>query len=628
MRGWVGALLAAGVLVLVPATPAVAAGDGLDIEHVEVAPDGQVDVLVSVTDPAGAGALRDVTVDLDQSAVPARTAAVEPGAVRRTAVLALDVSRSMRGAPIIAARRAALAFLDAAPADVGVGLVAFAGDVEVLEAPTLDRAALADQVRALRLAGGTHLYDAVGEALRVAGEDGARSVLLLTDGKDAGSSSTLAATAATLASGSTALHVVALEQGPRQRARLARLARAGGGDVVDAADPAALARAFAARAEALGQQVVVSFDRPPSVTGDTELEVRGTVRSRTLRDSALASLGSAAAERGAPAVVPAPAPLVGSSALWLGVAGLGAGLAALLGVLLAGRSRGLDARERLAVYLGESEATPRSAVSLAGVRHSALSVVATLFRGDREERLAVRLTGAGVAITTAEWILLDAAVAVAAGFVGLVLGGGGLLVVLLVLGAVAPWVWLRWRYGRRLRAFAAQLPETLTLVSGGLSAGLSFAQALDGVVREGQEPVASELQRALVEQRLGVGIEDALDAVAVRMGSADFAWVVMATRIQREVGGNLAELLTTVAETLREREYLRRQVHTLASEGRLSGWILGALPVVMFGYLVTTNRDFVAPLWTQPLGLLLSAGALALLALGAWSMSKLAKVEI
>ena len=147
-------------------------------------------------------------------------------------------------------------------------------------------------------------------------------------------------------------------------------------------------------------------------------------------------------------------------------------------------------------------------------------------------------------------------------------------------GIVLPWIYLKWRHRRRLSAFNAQLAETLGLMAGGLQAGLSLPQAVDSVVREGNEPMAGELRRALVEQRLGVDITDALEGVGERMESEDFGWVVMAIRIQREVGGNLAEILHTVADTLREREYLRRQVRALSAEGRLSGYILAGLPVV------------------------------------------------
>ena len=110
------------------------------------------------------------------------------------------------------------------------------------------------------------------------------------------------------------------------------------------------------------------------------------------------------------------------------------------------------------------------------------------------------------------------------------------------------------------------------------------------MVREGQEPIAGEFKRVLVETRLGVPLEDALDGVAERMDSKDFEWVVMAIRIQREVGGNLAELLNNVAATLRERDYLRRQVQTMSAEGKLSGYILGGLPPAMLVYMLLVQR--------------------------------------
>jgi tight adherence protein B len=102
----------------------------------------------------------------------------------------------------------------------------------------------------------------------------------------------------------------------------------------------------------------------------------------------------------------------------------------------------------------------------------------------------------------------------------------------------------------------------------------------------------------------------------------------MAVRIQREVGGNLVEILTTVSDTLREREYLRRQVLTLSAEGRLSAWILGLLPVVMFAYMLIGNRDFVRPLYTVPLGMAFLGAAALMLAIGVFVMSRMVKVEV
>ena len=148
----------------------------------------------------------------------------------------------------------------------------------------------------------------------------------------------------------------------------------------------------------------------------------------------------------------------------------------------------------------------------------------------------------------------------------------------------------------------AALPDTLQLMAGSLSAGYSMPQAVDTVVREANPPISTEFNRALVETRLGVDLEDALDGIADRMESVDFAWVVMAIRIQREVGGNLAEVLTTVAATLRERERLRRQVQVLSAEGRLSAWILGGLPIVFALYLLLVRPDYLLPMVQNVLG--------------------------
>jgi tight adherence protein B len=165
-------------------------------------------------------------------------------------------------------------------------------------------------------------------------------------------------------------------------------------------------------------------------------------------------------------------------------------------------------------------------------------------------------------------------------------------------------------------------------MSGALSAGLSLAQAVDTVVREGSDPIAGEFRRALMEARLGVEIETALEGIAERMESKDFEWVVMAIRIQREVGGNLSELLTTVAATIREREYLERQVLALSAEGRLSVWILGGLPPAFLVYLMLTNRTYLEPLVSTPLGWIMLGGMVVMLVVGIVWMKKLVKVEV
>jgi tight adherence protein B len=140
--------------------------------------------------------------------------------------------------------------------------------------------------------------------------------------------------------------------------------------------------------------------------------------------------------------------------------------------------------------------------------------------------------------------------------------------------------------------------------------------------------MSTEFNRALIENRLGVPLEEALDGVADRMGSQDFRWVVMAIRIQREVGGNLSEILATVAATLRERDRLRRQVRVLSAEGRLSAWILGAMPPVFAAYLLMTRPGYVRPLFHDSLGIAMLLVAVGLMIVGVFWLRKVVKVEV
>ncbi|RLV49150.1 type II secretion system protein F [Nocardioides mangrovicus] len=247
-----------------------------------------------------------------------------------------------------------------------------------------------------------------------------------------------------------------------------------------------------------------------------------------------------------------------------------------------------------------------------------------------EAKIAKRLEGSGHSMKPAEWVLLHAGMVVGSALFWILLSGGRLpfMIVGIVIGVFVPWIYLGFKRSRRLKAFESMLPDTLQLMSSSLSAGLSLAQSVDTIVREGAEPVSSEFRRVVVESRLGVALEDAMQGVAERMESKDFEWVVMAIRIQREVGGNLAELLLTVAATLREREYIRRHVRALAAEGRLSMYVLGGLPPVFLLYLALTKWTYVKPLFTSGIGYVLLGAISILLSVGVFWMSKVSKVEL
>jgi tight adherence protein B len=246
-----------------------------------------------------------------------------------------------------------------------------------------------------------------------------------------------------------------------------------------------------------------------------------------------------------------------------------------------------------------------------------------------EAVLATRLEAAALPLRAPEWLVLHAGAAAGGGVLLLALSGGGLPAATfgLFVGLVGPWLVLTVRQGRREKAFLAQLPDTLQLMSGSLKAGHSMLQAVDTAVRQTEAPMAAELHRALVESQLGVPMEDALERIGDRLRSDDFSWVVMAIRIQRDVGGNLAQLLTSVAGTLRERERLRGQVDVLSAEGKLSGIILGLLPVGFAAYLLVARPGYLAPL-LSPLGLMMLLAAVVLLVVGGLWVAKVVAVEV
>jgi tight adherence protein B len=177
------------------------------------------------------------------------------------------------------------------------------------------------------------------------------------------------------------------------------------------------------------------------------------------------------------------------------------------------------------------------------------------------------------------------------------------LVVALLVG-IGPVIGLHRRRRSRLREFQVQLPGTLNLLSGSMRAGFSFAQGLESVANEATQPTRRELQRVFTESRLGRPIEDALEDSAQRMASVDLMWAVMAIRIQREVGGNLAELLDTVADTMTQRERLRLEIRALTAEGRFSGWILGLFPVAFAGVLYLVQPDYMSVLFQEAIGII------------------------
>src|SRR5580704_15230249 len=293
-----------------------------------------------------------------------------------------------------------------------------------------------------------------------------------------------------------------------------------------------------------------------------------------------------------------------------------------------------EVSKRLSQYGGE-EAAPQV------VRPSSGNPVRDLFtsmsdalnpvlaRTSYTGQLAEDLQKADLRLKTSEWILGQAGLGIGIGVI-LAVRFSNLLWLLVGIGAslFGSGLYLRFRQGRRRRAFERQLGETIILLSNALKAGYSFAQAMSTVSRSAGPPIGDEFNRATREIALGISVDDALNHMVARNKSEDFDLMVTAVQIQRVVGGNLAEILDTIAFTIRERVRIQGEIRTLTAQARASGWIITILPIALAGFLALISPTYFDPMITDPLGHIMLGIAIFSIAVGAVAIQKIVKIEV
>lgn len=189
-------------------------------------------------------------------------------------------------------------------------------------------------------------------------------------------------------------------------------------------------------------------------------------------------------------------------------------------------------------------------------------------------------------------------------------------------------LWIRVRIQKRLKAFTEQLGDCLTTVANALRAGYSFQQAMDVVAREMEPPMSTEFERVSTDVAMGVALEDALEQMNKRVGSPDYDLVVTAVLIQREIGGNLAQILDTISETISERIRMKREINALTAQGRFSAWVLIVLPFVVGAFCFVFNHDQTMMLVTEESGRIALAAALILEVLGFFVIRRIVDIEV
>jgi tight adherence protein B len=545
-------------------------------------------------------------------------------------VLALDTSDSVHGAPLQAAVAAAQAFVSSLPSAVPVGLITFSDQVRVLNPITTDHSAVLQALAHVSdTQKGTALYDAISLAAGLVSGTAQHNLILLTDGTDFGSTHDIASAEDAATGARMAVFSFGLQGHATNFPALEQISHDTGGAFLPATT-ADLSQLYTDLSAKLARQYVVLY-RSTSPAG---VQVSITVETPIGSDTSFVLI-----PRAVPPPVPGRAPsrwnFSGTEALVSTLALCFAALFLLLVMSMGARGRASRDRElarRMSLSQSGIESSdptvrpdhpiwiPEPVVAVAQRLAEVSGISASLDR---------KLERAGLPVRPGE-ILAGSALAAMFGALlgGILLRSAIFAPVFAVPAAAVPFLWLNRRVTKRINRLDAQLPDVLMILASSLRAGHSFLQALDSVAKEIGDPASPEFTRVVAEIRLGRKFEDAMNGMAERIGTEEFKWAVMAVNVQHEVGGNLAEILDILAETVRERQVVRRQVKVLAAEGVLSMRILTVLPFLLVAYIVKVNPSYMRLLWTTRLGWVMIAAASILMAIGTLWARRVVKIDV
>jgi tight adherence protein B len=614
------ARLAAAAAAVAACVPAAATAADLEVAPVARLPFPERGYVVSL--PA-ATALDTSRLTVRENGVPVRDLRVGPLAasgLRYGVVLAVDASESMAGRPFAAALAAARGFLRHRRTGEELGLVTFNGEVSVLTAPTRNGRVLAGALRTPPdLAYGTRIYDGLDRSLDLLARAriSAGSVVLLSDGADLGSAHGLDDVVAAARRQRVRIFTVGLRSGAFDPAALRSIALRTGGSYSEARSAEELGPIYEALGRRLGSEYLLHYrsDARPEARVDVHVAVAGAGESTLFYVAPTPT-------RAAPYHRSAVSRFVLSSASLAVVAVLFAALVAAAATLV-----GRGPKRSHVARIGQFARTEPNAPADPELAPLARALPAARYTHGWWAQLERDLEVARIARTPRQ----IAAVTGASSFALAVL-----LVlfspVLALLGLLAPPLVarsvIRWKLKRLRDEFADQLPAALQVLASALRAGHSFSGALGVVVENTHEPARSELRRVEHDDQLGVAPEVAIRRMAERMASRDLEQVALLAELQRTAGGNSAEVLDTVVETIRQRGELRRLVRSLTAQGRMARWILTALPGVLTGFLWFMQPEVMGSFFGSTGGQIALFLAVVMVAAGSIVIQRIVDIEV
>lgn len=591
-------------------------------------------VVLSVSVPESITLNQDSKFRVLESGTPRTATVVNVPSDPMQIALTIDTSGSMAGSGLAGAKSAAIQLVDRLPADAAVEVIGFGNVPYVASGFTTNRAATKTAIESLVASGETSLNDAVILASRSFTKS-RRTIVLLSDGQDTVSkANTEQAVRITSESGALVYGVV-LSTADSDIAAPSAFAAASGGRVVNSGAPTELASIFSTIGTQLSSQFRISFISTGA--GSTRLVVQARDDKEVLGSGETRlALPLSPSEEGARLALPEPTTPDGSVADDSGgflnsnaAIAVGAIFVAIgLGIITAIAMRSKPSKSQLsgAGKRFMPRSSPKTLIS--DLRQSAtLLTEQTLKKNKRSAGLDKSLEQAGIEMRPGEYVLTAIGFSCLAFFVGFAIGDFFIAICLAVATAVLMQLRLNRRARKRQDAFSDQLEQTLPLLAGSLRSGFSILQAIDAVARESESPTSEEFGRIIVETRLGRDLDDSLNEVANRVSNDDFHWVVQAIQIHRTVGGDLAEILDRVSETIRSRNSARRQVEALSAEGRLSAIVLFVLPFGTAFFIQLVNPGYLSELFNTTAGIIMLLGGCILLTIGGIWTKKIIRVE-
>jgi len=541
-------------------------------------------------------------------------------------VLLIDASKSMAGAPIRNAMAAARAFAAQRRPSQRLAVLAYNADTQTVLPFTSDHDEIEDALGGTpKIAYFTRMYEAIDEAISLIKQENLSpgSIVLLSDGQEVGSLSSPAAAIAKARDAHIRVFSVGLRSRYYKAETLRALAASTGGRYREASSPKALRAIYSE----LGSQLAREYRLRYESSAAKGQRVRVAIRIEGVRGLVVSGYNTPplAPTTGEP-FHPSLASRVWQSPLTLLVIGLGTAALLAFAVVLMVRRRPSGLRRRLGQFVsvhpsdGSARDDGLTSRVLTGAERSLEST-----RVWTRIKDALLLADIGMpAVHVVAWTV--AGTLLVSWLLAMVtappLAIGGLAVPLAVRAFVLK------KIHRKQAQFAEQLPDNLQVLSSALRAGHSFVGALSVVVDDASEPSQSEFRRVVADEQLGVSLEDALEVVVVRMDNRDLKQVSLVAALQRQTGGNMAEVLDRVAETLRERAELRAMVKTLTAQGRMSRWVVSALPVVLLLVISALNPAYVAPLFTQTGGRIALGVAAGMVIAGSLAIKRIVDIKL